>query len=618
MSGPRYAMHGGESDPDSNEESILAEPGDHRSSRRNVLALLAVSLFASVILLGGLYSHMAQPPAQARHRGARSREDMELSEVPPAAAIDADSSRRSVAPLKVKISESDFTMPATGMLGLAAELGSEAKAVSVGKENCNETRACATAGTLCYEQSESYAQCRASCVKGPDPTHWDGKPWSCKELGPRTPGDDPCGVPGEDCRSSRCCRSPGMTCFEKNASWSTCKAECIPGAPDFADVDSTPWTCKRLGETASGTADWVHDQCVDGYANCVTAGCCKHAGHQCFKQNDYFGMCKLACTDPGWSCGTVGSRTPAPPPTGARMPEWAMSTCAAPETGCLESRCCIGMDVQCYEKSEGWAQCKESCTPGAHADDNNETWSCKPLGPRSYGVSTKGFPSLYCFSVLRVDGYEAGLLRAQWERKAGIFACDDYSLLTADGSTKIGDVETISFPGAPITVSVDNTAGNTELFLHAWNAIIAAGVWKNHTFTMKVDPDAVLVADRARWHLLPQVGKKIYVVNCPKGDMMYGALEVFSYYGIKDWAARGHSLCSAPNNWGEDKYMTNCMDSLGVARVHDESIIADALCLGAGDCSDGRAAAFHPFKDVGRWLQCWDRATGTSPGTIAV
>jgi len=500
----------------------------------------------------------------------------------------------------------DFDLPEGAMLGLAAT-----GAASDGRENCNTTHACATAGMQCYEQTPLYAQCRPDCTPGPDPTHWDGEAWTCKELGRRTPGDDPCGIQGDDCRSSRCCRLPGATCYEKNASWATCKPECIAGAPDFADIDSTPWSCKALGETKSTTGAWVEDQCVDGYENCVTTRCCKKAGHQCFEQNEYFGMCKVACTDPGWSCKAVGIRTPPSPPKGARTPTWALSTCSQPETGCLDSRCCLGMDVQCYEKGEGWAQCKESCAPGAHADDNNETWTCKPMGPRSYGISTKGFPSLYCFSVIRTSGYEVGLLQAQYDRQAGIFACDEHALLTADGSIKLGGVRTIRFPGAPITVSVDNTAGNTELFVHAWTAIISDGAWKDHTFTMKVDPDAVLIADRVRWHLQPQVGNKIYVVNCPKGDMMYGALEVFSYYAIKDWASRGHSTCSAPNNWGEDKYMTNCMDSLGVARVHDESIIADALCLGSGDCSDGLAAAFHPFKDVNAWLQCWDRASST-------
>jgi len=264
------------------------------------------------------------------------------------------------------------------------------------------------------------------------------------------------------------------------------------------------------------------------------------------------------------------------------------------------------MDVQCYAKTDGWAQCRDSCQPGKHADDNNETWSCTPLGPRSYGVSAEHFPSLYCFSVLRTVGYEVGLIEAQHDKGIGIFGCDATSLLTADGSISMGSYKSIKFQGAPIVKSVDNTAGNTQLFVHAWDAVIAANIWRNHTFTLKVDPDAVLIPDRVRWHLVPHVGATMYIVNCPVWDMMYGSLEVFSYYAIKEWSRRGHD-CHDPNNWGEDKYMTNCMDFLGVSRVHDKNIVADNLCLGS-NCANGHAAAFHPYKDVNQWLQCYNTA----------
>jgi len=500
------------------------------------------------------------------------------------------------------------TSVASGVVGFA----SDADSCTVGKGNCNVTKCCVTSGMQCYEQNAGYAQCRATCTPGPDPTHWDGQAWSCKALGARTAGEDPCGDPGMDCRKSKCCRQPGMTCYEKNETWSTCKPSCIPGGPDFNDVDGTPWTCKEFGKTKESTAAWVAEECVEAWGDCLKVGCCKNAGEQCYKQNDYFGNCKVACTEPGWSCETFGSRTPSPAPKASgAMPKWAYDVCSPLDGDCTKSHCCIGMDVQCYEKDKTWAQCKDWCEPGPHADDSNETWSCKTLGPRSYGVSTKGFPSLYCFSVLRTVGYEVGLIKAQHDKGAGIFGCDATSLLTADGSITIGAYKSIQFPGAPITVSIDHTAGNTELFVHAWDAVIGANVWRNHTFTLKVDPDAVLIPDRVRWHLQPHVGNKMYIVNCPIGDMMYGSLEVYSYYGIKEWSMRGHD-CAAPNNWGEDKYMTICMDFLGVARVHDTAIVADNLCLGS-DCSNGQAAAFHPYKDIGQWMQCYEKATAPPP-----
>lgn len=85
----------------------------------------------------------------------------------------------------------------------------------------------------------------------------------------------------------------------------------------------------------------------------------------------------------------------------------------------------------------------------------------------------------------------------------------------------------------------------------------------------------------------------------------------FSYYAIEDWASRGKTQCGAPPNYGEDKYMTTCMDSLGVARVRDEPIMGDKLCGTFQDCKNSWNAAFHPFKDSGEWVQCYDDAMKT-------
>mmetsp|Transcript_100348 Transcript_100348/g.306698 ORF Transcript_100348/g.306698 Transcript_100348/m.306698 type:complete len:595 (-) Transcript_100348:645-2429(-) len=500
-----------------------------------------------------------------------------------------------------------------GAVGLRGEV-MQAAAGTVGVDNCNTTHQCAGAGMQCYEQVPLvFAQCRGACVPGRDPTHWDGQHWTCKELGPRTPGADVCVSEGVSCLKSKCCRDPGHTCFEKNTGWAACKASCQPG-PNFGDPDGEPWTCNRLGPTRPSTAAWVAGECAAGPGmDCLKVGCCKNPGERCWKKNDLYGACHSTCPA-GWSCGTVGSQTPPSEPTRKikPLPDWAWEQCSGVGQGCLASRCCIGMDVQCYEKNAWWAECKSSCAPGPHADDKQAAWTCTPLGPRSYGVSRKGFPSLYCYSVMRTTGYEVGLMQAQFDKGVGIFGCDDYSLLTADGNVTIGTVQSIQFPGAPVGESVDHTAGNTELFVHAWDALIAAGVWRNHTFTLKVDPDAVMLPDRVRTHLASHVGKKVFIVNCPFGDMIFGALEVFSYHAILEWAKHGHD-CPAPKDFGEDKYMTQCMDHLGVARVHDVPILADALCLGSKNCEDGVAGAYHPFKDVDAYFGCWARATGQAP-----
>ena len=81
----------------------------------------------------------------------------------------------------------------------------------------------------------------------------------------------------------------------------------------------------------------------------------------------------------------------------------------------------------------------------------------------------------------------------------------DFDLLTADTSTNIAGIATIQFQGAPIVRSIDNTAGNTELFVHAWHAVIGSGKWINHAFILKVDPDAVFIPERVQIDSLQKV-----------------------------------------------------------------------------------------------------------------
>lgn len=204
-------------------------------------------------------------------------------------------------------------------------------------------------------------------------------------------------------------------------------------------------------------------------------------------------------------------------------------------------------------------------------------------------------------------GYELDLINAQSEKDGGIFACDDYSLLTADGQVEVRGEQSTQFPGAEIVTSVDGTAGNTQLFVNAWTKVVEVGKWRDHAFTVKADPDAVLIPQKLRWHLADFVGKSMFVVNCPVWNMIYGALEVFSFTAIEKWSHQGHT-CKAPNDFGEDKYMTQCMDHLKISRVNDWGVVGDKLCGTFTDCTALANAAFHPFKDVWSWTDCWQRA----------
>merc|ERR1740121_750350 len=115
----------------------------------------------------------------------------------------------------------------------------------------------------------------------------------------------------------------------------------------------------------------------------MSTKCCKAAGQQCYTQNGYYGACKAvgSCPASEWACNTSGSPTPTTPMAGDKLAPWVFDQCSKLDHSCTDSKCCLGMDVQCYEKDEFYAQCRRSCEPGVHTDDGNETWSCRTLGP---------------------------------------------------------------------------------------------------------------------------------------------------------------------------------------------------------------------------------------------
>lgn len=274
--------------------------------------------------------------------------------------------------------------------------------------------------------------------------------------------------------------------------------------------------------------------------------------------------------------------------------------------------------MQCYEKvapnetDGGWA----SCSTGCKNDQADGKWSCKTLGPRT--PRPWGKPSLYCLSVFMVWSYEAAIIRTQINTNGGIgiFACEQYDIFSTDGETYMGDgplgpVRSNFFVNAAVGRSVDGTAANTRLFINAWNAVKQIGRWQMTDFTVKADPDAVVIADRLRQHLGSMTGRPTYVINCNKGGMapmMFGSLEAISKQGMQQFFnAEGNCMGMPLDAWGEDKWLGNCLGSVGAGGTGDFGMVSDGVCNGL-NCQSG-AAVFHPLKNAGAWLGCYYAAT---------
>lgn len=302
---------------------------------------------------------------------------------------------------------------------------------------------------------------------------------------------------------------------------------------------------------------------------------------------------------------------------------WVEKECSWDGQDCKGSRCCIGMNKQCFQKNKDFAMCMEDCVPGPHKEDNNETWKCNALGPRSAGLAVKGDPSLLCWSLFQTTTYEMGVIQHQLENGLGIFQCDGYITLSTAEPTFVGkdsegqDVTSLHVDMAEITRSVDGTAGNAALFINCWNVVVDNGRWNNYAWTVKVDPDAVVLPGRLRGHLAPYYLQNVFILNCnaypdsPEFPMMYGSLEILSWKAIQTYANQMW-LCMRDMSefiplWGEDRFMKKCLDRIGVGAISDFTVVADGVCSGV-DCGNAGAAAFHPFKSVDLWQQCWDIA----------
>eukprot|EP00429_Kryptoperidinium_foliaceum_P012851 CAMPEP_0176041134 /NCGR_PEP_ID=MMETSP0120_2-20121206/20401_1 /TAXON_ID=160619 /ORGANISM="Kryptoperidinium foliaceum, Strain CCMP 1326" /LENGTH=738 /DNA_ID=CAMNT_0017374535 /DNA_START=80 /DNA_END=2292 /DNA_ORIENTATION=- len=497
----------------------------------------------------------------------------------------------------------------------------QTKACSAIGQDCSKSSCCQDPGLQCFRKDNFWAECLETCAPGPNVLDQESASWwKCEAIGDRTPGkrdNGKCSAKGEDCRSTRCCSDPGMQCYEKNELWASCKATCTPG-PDLYAKESDPWTCMELGFRTEGVAPWVSQACANQNEDCSKKGCCMDSNHQCFKKDNSYAQCRTECKpgfkanpwDPAWSCEPVGMRTPemAPSPDskGVVAP-WVAEKCAGEGDNCLDSQCCKSVGWQCYKKNKFWGTCSETCKPGIDPEDNS-TLTCEPRGQRSWGLALKGYPSLYCFSVYMPASSERSVMEVQLKRGAGIFACDGYDVFASQestlGTTKDGEVvKPILFPKIAVGVSQDGTAGNAKLFMAVWDKVIAHKRFRDYDWTIKVDPDAVIIPWRMRDHLRYQVGKNAYVVNCnkfpgsPNFPMMYGAVEVFSMQAMYAYA-QGSGRCGSQlpwGAWGEDYYMTHCLDFLGVGRISDFGTLGDQLCTGA-NCGDPAVAALPPLQ----------------------
>jgi len=218
--------------------------------------------------------------------------------------------------------------------------------------------------------------------------------------------------------------------------------------------------------------------------------------------------------------------------------------------------------------------------------------------------------------------YEVPLIKLQLVRRASIFACDEFAVISTE-KFLIGDIG-----GAPVYTWVNEMPKvsmgkfgkdgvttdsflNTASFLLAWDSLIHGEQIFRHDFVVKVDPDAVFLPDRLRSRVQPHVGRPVYFSNCGKWGpkvLLYGSLEVFSTPALRMYEKNKPTCQAMPwEGWGEDYFMQHCMDAIGVVEIADRNQVGDDRCM-AANCTDYTKVAFHDYKTPAKWYDCFKEA----------
>jgi len=359
-----------------------------------------------------------------------------------------------------------------------------------------------------------------------------------------TRGEVECAKEGKGCIKSHCCVDKGFQCYQRNSTWAACRKVCNPSIEN-KDLDGKPWSCKKLGERTPG----------------------------------------------GESASTAAS-----------------AQCAWEGEDCSLTKCCNKWGLSCYAKNTYFAACHATCKRAIDPSSPEKSWGCEVLGGsrvnkdpvKAVQKSKAMSSSLFCFTVVMRGTYEEGLVwGTQKSYTLGVFGCDEHNV----------------FFGSPAQRGAWKSVVNTDQFITVWGQVKDDGKYLNHNWTVKVDPDAVFFPERLRWHidqLQAPNGAKLYLKNCDFKFGFMGSLEIFSLEAMKTFF-RNRDSCSEHiwHNGGEDFFMMTCMDAIGVRYMKDAALLNDKYTYSSeyslkdtSACSNGGTVAFHPYKDVGLWMQC--------------
>ncbi|CAK0801226.1 unnamed protein product, partial [Prorocentrum cordatum] len=204
------------------------------------------------------------------------------------------------------------------------------------------------------------------------------------------------------------------------------------------------------------------------------------------------------------------------------------------------------------------------------------------------------------------------LLQEQLRKKVGLFDCDAYSVLSSR------EMELSAGPPRVVTEIVLGslkceiggeymTALNSEIFVRVWKKVAEIGTWRQHDWTLKLDPDCVFLPWRLQSRLKgSSADDEVYINNFKEG--LHGPIEVLSRKAFEVYDGGMERCVSELSHewtiWGEDVFLRHCLGTLGVNRVDDFGLLTETFDHTLPDCSSSSSAAFHPLKKPEDWFAC--------------
>lgn len=111
----------------------------------------------------------------------------------------------------------------------------------------------------------------------------------------------PCSSSGANCKSTKCCKSAGLKCYEKDQYWASCKASCTPGLdPHDPPKYRTPWSCRVLSSGGASPAPMPRPTPIQPPPSGKSSGLTylsDNLGRA--KTTRYWDCCKPSCAWPG-------------------------------------------------------------------------------------------------------------------------------------------------------------------------------------------------------------------------------------------------------------------------------------------------------------------------------